>query len=221
MEKKMRSYDYSLEQIANMYMNAKFYVIDHGFVDEIDWQEEIEFEHVDETWFLKEIAWVILSSGMREAVVKNKFHYISKAFYDWTSSERIIINKDKCYYNSLSHFNNKLKISAVISIAEYLYRYGFETVKNSIRREGIDYLTTFPFIGPTTSYHLAKNLGLEVAKPDRHLKRIADKFGYEEVNTLCSEISKVTGEKIAVVDLVLWRFATLNNHYLDSLDALI
>lgn len=218
----MKTYkDYSLEQIGNIYMNVKLFVINCGYVDEIDWQEELEFENVDERWFLKEIAWVILSSGMRESVIRNKFHYISKAFYDWTSSERIIINRDECYINALSYFNNKQKINAIITVTEYLYNYGFETVKSTIGREGVKFLMEFPFIGPATSYHLAKNIGIDVAKPDRHLKRIADKFGFSEVNALCSEIAKVTGEKVSVIDLVLWRFATLNSQYLENLDALI
>jgi hypothetical protein len=34
---------------------------------------------------------------------------------------------------------------------------------------------------------------------------------------LCADIARVTGEKVSVVDLVLWRFATLDSNYLECL----
>ena len=41
-----------------------------------------------------------------------------------------------------------------------------------MRTEGVNYLTTFDQIGPVTAFHLAKNLGLDVVKPDRPLVRM-------------------------------------------------
>jgi hypothetical protein len=64
--------------------------------------------------------------------------------------------------------------------------------------------------------HLAKNLGLPVAKPDRHLVRIAGAAGYPNVDALCKDISEITQHPPSVVDVVLWRFATIQPSYLDS-----
>ena len=61
-----------------------------------------------------------------------------------------------------------------------------------------------------TCWHLAKNLGFQVAKPDRHLIRISKKAGFATPNDLCAAVAEVTGEPINVVDLVLWRYAALN-----------
>ena len=91
---------------------------------------------------------------------------------------------------------------------------GVAVVKQSIRRHHLSFLQHQPYIGPATCYHLAKNLGLNVAKPDRHLLRVSEVLGFESPQLLCSRISDLTGEKVAVVDLVIWRFATIERDYL-------
>ncbi len=72
-------------------------------------------------------------------------------------------------------------------------------------------------MGEATSFHLAKNIGLNVAKPDRHLVRMSSALGFESVNILCSEISNLIEENISLIDLVLWRYATLDKNYIDKL----
>ncbi len=79
--------------------------------------------------------------------------------------------------------------------------------------KGVDFLKTLDFIGPITCYHLAKNIGLDVVKPDRHLVRITEATKFANPHDLCSLIAEMTGDKITVVDLVLWRYATLNDQY--------
>ena len=71
-----------------------------------------------------------------------------------------------------------------------------------------------------TAYHLAKNIGLPVAKPNRHLIRIAQMEKYSDVQTLCGDISKLSGDSIPVVDIVLWRYATIERNYIDVLSSL-
>lgn len=62
-----------------------------------------------------------------------------------------------------------------------------------------------------------KNLGIQVAKPDRHLVRIAQNYGFNDVQKFCSSISEKTNDPVSVVDLVLWRYATLDREYLSNL----
>lgn len=83
-----------------------------------------------------------------------------------------------------------------------------------ITSNGVSFLETFPYIGPVTAYHLAKNIGLDVVKPDRHLVRLAASAGYPSPLALCEDIATVLGERLGVVDLVLWRFATQCERYL-------
>ncbi len=69
-------------------------------------------------------------------------------------------------------------------------------------------------IGPITSFHLAKNLGYPVAKADRHVQRLSDELGFRDAQQLCQYLSEWSGEPVPVVDVVLWRYATLAPNYL-------
>jgi len=196
-------------------MAAKEAVIKQGYVAEIDWQESVSFNEISETEFLREAAWVILSSGMREVIIRKKFPEVSSAFFEWECSRKIVFQREKCRNAALSCFNNPRKIDAILKIAVHVFIEGFHSVRESIRNEGVDYIMRLPFMGPVTSYHFAKNIGFPVAKPDRHLKRIAKRIGYSSPQSMCSDIAKLIGENPAVVDLVIWRYATLHSNYLE------
>lgn len=205
-------------KLVDLYLKAKNTIIEEGFAEEIDWQNDIQFSQINESYFLREAAWVVLSSGMKESVIREKFPAISTAFYYWKSSNRIVKNREKCWKNALIVFRHEQKINAIINIALKTLTYGFDSLKASIQNEGIKFIQTMPYMGPATSYHLAKNLGLEVVKPDRHLLRIAAVAGYDNPQLLCEDISMDVGDRISVVDLVIWRFATLNHNYIEYFD---
>jgi len=84
---------------------------------------------------------------------------------------------------------------------------GFEAFKTRVTSEGIDALTRLPFIGSITKKHLARNIGLlDVAKDDVWLVRLAKEFDASSVDELGDFLSKEFGEKVGVVDLILWRY---------------
>lgn len=206
-----RAHQHSLVQA---YLIAKQAVIRQGFAAEIDWQDGVVFDALNETTFLRESAWVVLSSGMREAVVRKKFPQVSLAFFDWKSAKEIVKRSEVCQRKALLCFGHEPKIRAITKIAEVVWRQGFSKVRKDILADGVEYLAQFPYIGPATKYHLAKNIGLPAVKPDRHLLRVAHKVGYDSPYSMCSEISSIVGDKISVVDLVIWRYATLHTDYL-------
>lgn len=207
------SIDPRINKLIIAYLNAKKIVIEQGFRDEIAWQEKVNFMDMDETYFLREVAWVVLSSGMREYVIRKKFPQISEAFFDWKSAKKINLNKSGCKTRALSIFNNPNKISAIIEISSLIEMESFTFTKERIKNEGVDFIRTLPFMGPATSYHLAKNIGLDVVKPDRHLVRVTEVWGYRTPYEMCLAISKESGDRISVVDIVIWRFATLCRDY--------
>lgn len=94
-------------------------------------------------------------------------------------------------------------------MAELVNDKGFDAIVEEIQADPFMALQQFPFIGPVTTFHLAKNLGIRVAKPDRHLSRLAASCGYTDTQTLCTYISEFTGDPVDVVDVVLRRFATI------------
>jgi hypothetical protein len=204
---------YRQRRISEIYTQIKEVVIRAGFKSEIDWQNNIQLSLISEHDFLREAAWVILSSGMRETIIRRKFPAISAAFYYWLDTKKITQNAKQCRICALLVFGHRQKVNAIITIAEQIYSQGFENFKIRINTDGVEFIQSLPFMGPATSYHLAKNIGLDVVKPDRHLLRVAAAAGYDSPKLLCEEISKCVGDRISVVDLVIWRFATLEPHY--------
>jgi len=202
------------------YAFAKTIVMDEGFQNEILWQSNLRFDNLEEKSFLREIAWVILTCGMKEAIIRNRFETFSNCFFNWISAQKIISNREKCQSSALKIFNNKQKISAILNAADQVNKTGFDELKQKIRSDPITTLQLFDYIGPVTVYHLAKNIGLPVAKPDRHLVRIAKMENYSDVQTFCGDISKLSGDPVPVVDIVFWRFATIDNNYLNVLSSL-
>jgi len=104
-----------------------------------------------------------------------------------------------------SAFNHKGKVAAIDHIMNCSIRL-FEEYKNSENK--VEYLKSLPWIGDITCWHLAKNLGLNVVKPDRWLVRVANAYNMTP-DGLCDEISKITGETKHTVDLIIWRGCNL------------
>lgn len=204
-------------QLLRYYYNAKQVVYNSGYFFEIYWQERQNIDTIDQNRFFSEYSWVVLSSGMKESVIRKKFDELTSIFCNWYSPAYVIENQLSIRKKALKAFNNPLKINALFFMANYLCSASIKDEVNSILKSGVQYLEKFPYLGPATSLHFAKNLGFNVSKPDRHLVRISEKFGFNCPLTFCKKISKYTGEKESVVDIVLWRYATLDKRYLDSI----
>lgn len=202
--------------LVDRYLNAKETVLQRGFAAEIDWQTTASIDLITEEDFLRESSWVILSAGMRETVVRKCFPGITRAFLNWAGSEPICRNRAACKDAAISVFAHPKKISSIIGVAAKVLSRGFEQIKSDIKIGGAEVLQEFDYIGPVTCYHLAKNLGLDVVKPDRHLVRLASATKSSSPHDLCSSLSDATGDRLAVVDLVLWRYATLEPEYAEA-----
>jgi len=187
------------------YTDARDFVWAH-FREEIIWQRNVSIASITESDFIRESAWVIFCAGFRERTLRRHFSYLSLCFCDWESGAVIAEHADACRTAALAAFNNSRKVDAIIQIARRVAREGFTTLNRDILSQPIEVLQTFPHIGPVTAYHLAKNLGLPFAKPDRHLKRLAANLSYPDVHALCQEISTRTGDPPHVVDLIFWRY---------------
>ena len=94
-------------------------------------------------------------------------------------------------------------MSAIVAAALHVSGQGFAAFKQAVLAAPLTELRRLPYIGPVTVWHLAKNLGLDVAKSDRHLARISLAFGFDDANHFCSAISRAIGERRKVVDLIV------------------
>lgn len=191
------------------YLQAKRYVSASGYLREIEWQASLDSRTYSESDFLREAAWVILCSGFRERIVRERFDYISLCFFDFEAAYLIARESERCIEASACSINHRGKLEAIAEIAAEVADQGFFSIKRQIDENPARRLEAFPFLGAVTSLHLAKNLGYQVCKPDRHLVKIAKKSGFETVDLLCGAIAEETGDSVSVVDIVLWRAATL------------
>jgi hypothetical protein len=124
-----------------------------------------------------------------------------------------------CHATASAAFRNERKLCAIVNVARNVDEVGFAQLKKRITRDPLAELRRLPHIGHVTMWHLAKNLGFEVAKPDRHLERLSALAGYTSTHRLCRALSEVTGDAVNVVDLVLWRFVSSANEAVDYLHA--
>ena len=195
-----------LNSALSFFNSALEYIADSGLEQELSWQRTIDFGDFTETQLLREAAWVILCSGFRESIIRRIFDHVSLSFCDWESAELIVKSRRLCRAAASASFRNEQKLEAICETAERIHLCGFCSFKTEVLQNPIARLQSLPYIGPITAVHLAKNLGLDVAKPDRHLVRLSHEFGYTCAAELCGDIARATGEQVNVVDLALWRY---------------
>lgn len=209
-------FDY--KSLASAYLYAKRAVISAGYDAEIAWQEDACDKPITEMRFLAEAAWVVLSAGMRESVVRRVFPEVAEGFAKFATARVAALSAaDGGREQALRVFRHPGKIDAIVEIVTFMDRAGLDEILRLLNLEGTTFLQTLPYIGPVTAFHLAKNLGHDVAKPDRHLVRIARACGYDDPHVLCSVLGRYLGEPVPVIDIVLWRFATLSRNYVETL----
>jgi hypothetical protein len=175
------------DDIVQFYQNAKSTCIREGYGYEIKAVSKRNFNDASAGIFLHQYVYVVLNSGMKNQVAKRIFHRF------WASQDLKVI----------SHQGKRLAIASALRN----YQKWFDELCKS--DDKLAYLETLSWIGPITKYHLARNLGIDVAKPDRRLVRIARHFHFDDVQEMCRVLSEKTGDRIGVVDVVLWRASSL------------
>jgi len=177
--------------ILEYYKTAKDFVLTHGYKYEVEWCENREpFEFCTSETLFFEYAYVVLNAGMKEQ--------IARKIYDKFCKE--------LDFNVIGHIGKR---NAIIHGSEN-YKMWFNSLqmlKSDIER--IEYLKTFPWIGDITKFHLARNIGIDCVKPDRHLVRLAEHFGFKAPHNMCVYIQGYTKERLGVIDVILWRYCNL------------
>ena len=179
---------------AEKYIDIKEKLISSGYANEIDYISELQECSSAESFFLSYL-WVVLNSGMKEQIARKIYEKILKSIDNNFPIENV--------------FKHKGKIKAIKSgMRNYKIWFSRYKNKNSVGSK-LEYLEKLPFIGKITKYHLLRNLGnLDFCKPDRHLIRIADNSNTTP-QKLCEKLSKETGDKIGVIDVIIWRACNL------------
>lgn len=137
--------------------------------------------------FARETIFVICNSGMHHKVARQIFGRVM----DCLENRQAVATA----------FRHEGKAAAIESIwrQREVHLAGYLAAVDKVA-----FCETLPWIGGITKYHLAKNFGADVAKPDVHLQRLADMEGCTP-QQLCERLSAASGLRVATVDTVLWR----------------
>lgn len=154
--------------------------------DDIAWAQACK-PPTDPEFFALETIFVICNSGMKNTVARGIYQRCEAA-----------LMAGKPVFDVFKHPGKAAAIEAVWRdrgslMAEYL-----------ADPDKAAFAETIPWIGAITKYHVAKNFGANVAKPDVHLQRLADREGCT-AQALCERIAADVGLCVNAVDTVLWR----------------
>lgn len=164
-------------------------------LQDIEWAESIS-PPSDPDVFAQEAIFVICNSGMKNTVARGIFHRCMVAL---GAGEPVF-----------EVFRHPGKAAAI----EHIWANKAQLLDAYLQdQDKLANVAALPWIGNITKYHLAKNFGAEVAKPDVHLQRLADREACT-AQQLCERLARETGFRVATVDTVLWRACA--NGVLDS-----
>lgn len=177
-------------------------IIAAGYESEIEWAEGLK-PPPDAATFAGEYVWVVLNSGMRNQVARAIADRVYPAIEAGQSAATVFGHKAKCLAIDRFWVRRAAIFSAFQRLQNDEQRFAFTDPK-TLRVQ----LGCAPCIGAIVRWHLAKNWGVDCAKPDRHLERIA---AHHKTTTheLCAALAKATGDRVATVDLVIWRASNL------------
>ncbi len=102
-----------------------------------------------------------------------------------------------------SVFGHRQKASAIDAFWQDRERHFSKYYTLKTDDEIVAWCRSLDWIGGKTKCHLAKNLGVDCAKSDRWLERVAAETG-ETVKSMCKRLAECTGDRVATVDSVIW-----------------
>lgn len=157
---------------------------------DIDWSEHCK-PPVSAEEFASEAIFVICNSGMKHTVARRIYAKIMPELQSDGSASSVFGHRGKCG-----------AIDQIWQDRERLFAEYIAAV------DKVTYCETLPFIGPITKFHLAKTFGVQVAKPDVHLQRLAE-HEHTTPQSLCETLATQTGYRVSTIDLLLWRVCAM------------
>jgi len=175
---------------AEKYFELKKSIIDNGYQADIEWSENLKpCEDIRD--FLSEYIFVVCNSGMKAQIARGIFNNVILAMESGIPIWHVFKNFDK--------------VNAINLVWGLKNHYFNEYLKAN---DKFEFCSSMPYMGKILKYHLAKNLGIDCIKPDRHLVRIANDFETDPFS-MCKKLSDTTGDRLVTIDTVIWRAANL------------
>jgi len=175
----------------SQYRELRAAVIEAGYEHDIDWAQTVKAPATPAD-FAREVIWVILCSGMKEQVARI---IQSRVWATITAGNPVK--------------GNVLGKSGKAVAIDTIWRDRYELfVAFQMASDKVEFAHSLPWVGNVTKWHVAKNLGVDCAKPDIHLERVASHY-QTTPEALCADLAAASGDRIATVDVVIWRACNL------------
>jgi DNA-3-methyladenine glycosylase I len=179
-------------------------------------------------WVLVQVAFY---SGMKAATVTEKLPAIKKYFNDYSTAKNYSEIEVNAILKDPKTIHYKRKIEACINNAirfdKLIKRHGsfskyIESFGNIQEDRTIDLLKKdllqFDYVGPITTFHVMLDLGLNVWKPDRVIRRIlfrlgliSDKENIEQSILVGKEFSRQINEPIRYIDIIMVKYGQVGD----------
>ena len=195
----------------------------------------LDFKDITGPDFIKQCAWAIYGAAFSYRTLARYWDTLQEAYLHWDVHE-ITAQYGTVREIALRSINNSRKVNAILSIASDLEKRGWTEVKatlqgfisydlrgNPVETPAlIDHLDRLPNVGPVLATYIAKNIGLGAIKPDIWMMRLNEHLGYSPdkpgVNAMALDFQSICGEKINVIDTVLWNWAMVPQSCLQKIN---
>lgn len=193
----------------NEYFKKAKEFVDRFYKNEYNKIANIRFEDTKSDDFFNEYVWVVHATGFSAKSVGHFYDKLIGCYGSWLDLSSLsvedAVNKVKVICN------NPLKIKSVWQTSNLIKKnvesLGWEKWKNDCLSSP-ELLQELPHIGPTTCFHLARNIGiLDSVKPDLHLVRMANHWGFASCYDMCKSLQS-NNMPLGLVDLILWYSAS-------------
>jgi hypothetical protein len=182
----------SAKDMANsMFVVARNAIVKAGYQPEIDYVQNRYFKDIDESEFFFQYVYVVMC---------------------WRVKEQIASKQTDNYFKNLDpsvitcYFKDKKRAAVEIAKENFVRWFGELKAAN----DPFKYLQTLPCIGKVMKFHLARNLGFDCIKPDRHLIMLSLECGFKTPLEMCESIQCSYPEyRIGTIDVILWRWCNL------------
>ena len=206
----------------------------------------VSLERMSYDDIFEEVCWVVYASGFRYNIVKRFWPQIRKEFLNFNVDRVAAFSDDLdaqvkriCYK---SGFRNLRKATWCIENAKRIICLDYEKktmggfreylieISKKDPVELVDFAPQlvdelrFKGIGKTTIFHLMKNLGMNIFKPDIHVRRILFNLGLTtsenasagDVCSVMRSLSSESGLKIKELDTMLFNYGRINGDSIES-----
>lgn len=208
---------HAVEECIELFREAYVFVLEN-FPEDLEWSRDVihtDLEDVTKEWFYAEYAWCVYCAGFSVRIVRMKQAALYSAYYGY-DPVKVAANPEEVRRKAMKIIGNKRKVDAIIKGAGIINKLEWPGFLYKVK-ENLNLLKILPYIADVLKYHLARNIGFNVIKPDVHIDRLAKYYGLDPFE-MCEMLSERMGFPRHTVDSVFWRAAQQKKVPLGSLE---